>query len=139
MPEAEVAPDMAAIVADLEAKLVKATPQQNQSCEHCGGYGATFGHAPDCDYDLCALAGGIDDCDGQLEPCECRLRLEESAINALPALLAERTALLARVEALEEMLHGRVAQDHAEVRRRGTEFDERINAGIRPRGGRFEL
>lgn len=38
-------------------------------CEYCGGYGEIFGHADDCFSEWCALACGIDDCDGKVEPC----------------------------------------------------------------------
>jgi len=38
-------------------------------CAYCGGYGEIFGHAPDCYNDDCALACGIDDCLGQVDPC----------------------------------------------------------------------
>lgn len=38
-------------------------------CPYCGGYGEIFGHAPDCDNDDCVLAGGIDDCLGQVDEC----------------------------------------------------------------------
>lgn len=40
-------------------------------CPYCGGTGERLWHAPGRDYDDCALAGGIDDCNGQLEECPC--------------------------------------------------------------------
>ncbi|WP_303763854.1 hypothetical protein [Sphingobium yanoikuyae] len=40
-------------------------------CPECGGSGEIFSHADDCWSDDCALALGIDDCDGQVLPCSC--------------------------------------------------------------------
>lgn len=45
---------------------------EREPCADCGGYGEWFGHAPDCDNDLCALAGGYDDCRGQVVTCHCQ-------------------------------------------------------------------
>jgi len=91
------------IVERLRALLVRIDPNGDDPCEHCGGYGEWFGHAPGCDNDSCALAGGIDDCDGAVEPCQCRIALEQEAVEALPALLAEierlRTLLAEETEA----------------------------------------
>ncbi len=38
-------------------------------CPTCMGYGEVFSHADDCFSDDCALALGIDDCDGRVDPC----------------------------------------------------------------------
>jgi hypothetical protein len=43
--------------------------ETNDDCDACGGNGELFSHAADCKSDFCALAGGIDDCDGEVEPC----------------------------------------------------------------------
>ena len=40
-------------------------------CLECGDSGEVFAHADDCRDDNCALAGGIDDCDGQVVFCSC--------------------------------------------------------------------
>jgi hypothetical protein len=40
-------------------------------CDTCGGYGEVYGHSDDCESDLCALAGGMDDCNGQIVTCHC--------------------------------------------------------------------
>lgn len=42
-----------------------------QVCETCGGYGELFVHSSECESDYCALAGGIDDCDGKVVSCHC--------------------------------------------------------------------
>lgn len=48
------------------------TPQSGESaCEHCGGTGQIFGHADNCDDDLCALNGDQHSCAGKMEPCSC--------------------------------------------------------------------
>lgn len=39
------------------------------ACPECGGHGETFTHADDCYSDSCALAGGMDDCLGQVVSC----------------------------------------------------------------------
>lgn len=59
----------AAILAYLAAGM---TP----TCPDCGGNGERFDHAAGCDNDNCCLAGGIDDCDGQVTPCHCRPEVE---------------------------------------------------------------
>jgi hypothetical protein len=41
-------------------------------CPHCGGVGERFWHTDNCRNDDCALAGGLYDCDGQVEECPCR-------------------------------------------------------------------
>lgn len=41
-------------------------------CRHCGGVGETYTHSSDCDFRFCALAGGPEDCRGEVVPCECR-------------------------------------------------------------------
>lgn len=38
-------------------------------CEGCGGRGEIFGHTKTCESEFCALAGGVNDCDGVLLPC----------------------------------------------------------------------
>ena len=40
-------------------------------CEYCGGSGERYWHTEDCRSDFCALAGGIEDCLGQVGPCPC--------------------------------------------------------------------
>lgn len=81
-------------------------PAPNPDCSFCSGHGERFWHAPSCDEDYCALAGGVDDCDGRLEPCatctlepelaaglrkacDCGLLVSEASVSpeALPALL----------------------------------------------------
>jgi hypothetical protein len=42
-----------------------------EPCPDCGGHGERFDHARDCDNDHCALAGGVDDCAGQVVQCHC--------------------------------------------------------------------
>lgn len=42
-------------------------------CPWCGGSGERFFHTEGCESDFCALAGGIDDCPGQVEECPCAL------------------------------------------------------------------
>lgn len=39
-------------------------------CEACYGMGAIAVHAPTCHSDLCVMAGGYYDCNGNYEPCE---------------------------------------------------------------------
>jgi len=51
------------------ARLREALAAGTRECEQCHGGGEVFGHAADCDNDLCALAGGIDDCLGRVDPC----------------------------------------------------------------------
>lgn len=50
-------------------------PDDLSACPDCGGYGEYYGHADDCDNDDCALAGGMDDCNGQVFPCHCAASL----------------------------------------------------------------
>ncbi len=46
----------------------------SNECETCHGAGEIFGHADGCVDDNCALALGIDDCIGKVEPCpDCAL------------------------------------------------------------------
>lgn len=40
-------------------------------CDQCGGSGEIFGHAEDCEDDLCALNGDEHSCAGQVAPCAC--------------------------------------------------------------------
>ena len=65
-------PDPAEIVRGLSEALRKVTPYDDEACAFCGGVGESFVHSPDCHNDNCALAGGIDDCDGRVEECHCR-------------------------------------------------------------------
>lgn len=52
-------------------------------CATCGGSGERYWHTPDCRSRFCALAGGIDDCPGRLEPCpDCRSPLTPPALRA---------------------------------------------------------
>ena len=44
-------------------------PNGNDDCEACGGNGEIYSHSSDCKSDFCALAGGMDDCKGVVEPC----------------------------------------------------------------------
>lgn len=46
-------------------------PRPDPSCEYCHGTGEYFGHASRCESDLCALAGGYDDCHGVITECGC--------------------------------------------------------------------
>jgi hypothetical protein len=41
-------------------------------CDCCHGAGEFFAHADDCYNDNCGLAGGFDDCQGQVIQCDCR-------------------------------------------------------------------
>lgn len=43
----------------------------NPGCQECWGTGEVFGHAADCDDDLCALNGDMHSCVGQLDRCHC--------------------------------------------------------------------
>jgi hypothetical protein len=52
-----------------DVSLKGAMPVVGEVCSDCGGYGEYFGHSPDCAEDSCALAGGVDDCDGQVFVC----------------------------------------------------------------------
>lgn len=91
------APDMREA---LEKALAKVTPYHDGACTNCGGVGETFAHAPDCDNDNCALAGGIDDCNGHVEPCHCL----NDFVNEVSAALASSPmdAVKAAVEAERE-------------------------------------
>jgi hypothetical protein len=40
-------------------------------CEYCHGEGEYYRHSQDCDSDLCALAGGYEDCAGEIVKCDC--------------------------------------------------------------------
>lgn len=51
-------------------------------CPYCGGSGEYFGHSPECTEDLCALAGGMNDCDGQAFTCNCDGTLSASTPKA---------------------------------------------------------
>ena len=53
----------------LAATPTPPTPTPQKTCSDCGGYGEYFGHSRDCTEDNCALAGGVDDCDGQIFTC----------------------------------------------------------------------
>lgn len=46
-------------------------PKASPACDTCGGSGELFEHSSGCNNDFCALAGGIDDCDGQVATCHC--------------------------------------------------------------------
>jgi len=43
----------------------------NPDCEDCFGSGESFGHSAGCRSRICVLAGGIEDCDGQVYSCPC--------------------------------------------------------------------
>ena len=45
----------------------------NPDCEYCLGQGEYYWHSEDCDNDLCVLAGGYDDCIGQMIDCDCSI------------------------------------------------------------------
>lgn len=47
-------------------------------CPDCGGMGEYFAHTADCDNDFCALAGDIDDCNGEVVECHCAQHGESS-------------------------------------------------------------
>jgi hypothetical protein len=50
-------------------KAIKQLP--NPDCEYCLGQGEYYWHSSDCINDLCALAGGYGDCEGQMTDCNC--------------------------------------------------------------------
>lgn len=50
---------------DRERALVEAA----RECETCHGQGEIYTHTEDCRSDWCALAGGMDDCLGQVIEC----------------------------------------------------------------------
>lgn len=41
-------------------------------CRDCGGAGEIYQHASNCTNDLCGLAGGMNDCWGEVVPCGCK-------------------------------------------------------------------
>ena len=84
----------------LKELLAKCDPESANPCEQCGGYGEWFAHSPDCHNDSCALACGIDDCNGQVEPCYCQDKLLAAAQISLPALIAKAERVDAMTEAL---------------------------------------
>ena len=95
-------PDMTAIVGELEAKLAKATPGpwqlgwENTVCSTV----STWAEIP-------LASGWMEDAwikDNATDESKGNAALIIAAVNALSALLAERTALLARAEALEGAL-----------------------------------
>jgi hypothetical protein len=45
----------------------------NPDCPYCSGTGECYTHSPDCNDDLCALAGGYHDCGGVVVDCDCSI------------------------------------------------------------------
>ncbi len=45
----------------------------NPDCEHCLGEGEYYWHNSYCLNDDCVLAGGYDDCNGQIIDCNCSI------------------------------------------------------------------
>lgn len=45
----------------------------NPDCEYCLGQGEYYWHSGGCTNDLCALAAGYDDCEGQMIDCSCSI------------------------------------------------------------------
>lgn len=86
------------------------TPEPD--CPYCGGTGERYWHAPDCRSDDCALAGGLDDCVGVVEPCPC----------ATPA----RDPRDARIAELEGELRGIGVEEYYAAKRAADDAQARL-------------
>lgn len=84
------------IAAALSAPAVETVAgKEAPDCEHCLGSGQVFGHADNCDDDLCALNGDAHSCAGKLEPCECSRPLSVAPkVEPVPVIYVDQRGAL---------------------------------------------
>jgi hypothetical protein len=62
-------------IAALKGLIALYEEKRDPDCPMCYGTGEYFWHTPNCESDFCVLAGGVDDCDGEVVECNCTPKL----------------------------------------------------------------